>query len=122
MNNEMWRNLIIIFLMIHGVGHLGGFWWLSYSWLLARFLGDSTMRFTILLLWLIAVIGFTGAGLGILVQEAWWRPLTIIASMVSLLVIGLVRDGGMFGAGLADIAILVALWWARWPPAAVVGA
>jgi hypothetical protein len=111
----------MIFLMVHGVGHLAGFWWPSYSWLLTGRFGDPLVRAVTLGLWLVALIGFIAAGTGVLSLQTWWRPLAVAAAVVSLAVIVLLWDGSKLGAGLADVAILVALLWAHWPSAAVVG-
>jgi hypothetical protein len=66
MTTEMWRNLIAIVLLVHGVGHSLGFWMPSSSWLLSSLLGNLTVRVINSLLWVLAAICFIAARLGVL--------------------------------------------------------
>ena len=67
-------------LILHGIIHGIAF---SSAWQLADVpgaSGRSTVRMpeaaqrAFGLLWLVALIGFAGAGLGLLFSLAWWRP------------------------------------------------
>jgi hypothetical protein len=67
------------------------------------------------------MIGFIGAGIGVLQHQAWWRTAALAASVVSLIVSVLYIQGPAFNAAAADVIILVALLIARWPSAELVG-
>ena len=64
------------------------------------------------LLWLVAMIGLVGTGLGILFGQAWWSTLGVVAAIISLVAIvpwvRVVPPGAWAGA-LFDLVILVAL-------------
>jgi hypothetical protein len=63
-------------------------------------------------LWLVALVGLVGAGLGLLFGQAWWPSLAVAAAVVSLVAIlpwvRLVPPGAWAGA-LLDLLIIVAL-------------
>ena len=129
----MWRLVIAIVFIMHGVGHVMGVFSVfglftgqglsSRSWLLTGILGDSAASWFSLLLWTAALLGFVGAGFGLLgwlVPEPWWQPLAIGAAVISLL--GLLLYWHAFftlmnkmGAIGVDLAVLVALLWLHWP-------
>jgi hypothetical protein len=99
--------------------------WHSKSWLFTRILGDAGARAISVVIWLAATVGFIGAGLGLLGWLALpgsWRTLAVVSAIVSLL--GLVFFWNAFaslfpnkvGAIGVDIATLVALLLANWPP------
>jgi hypothetical protein len=86
------------------------------------------VRWLFILLWMVAMLGFVGAGLGILgilVPPGWWRPLAITAAViflpVTLLFLGAVATGNKFACIAVGVVILVALLWARWPTADIIG-
>lgn len=140
MSNDTLRIVIALVLIVHGIGHsLGWFpafgWakaehWSEQSWLLSNILGPSATRWIGITIWLVALVGFLAAGLGlfgILVPATWWRTLAVVSAIVSLVGLalfwnafpGLLNKVGAIGV---DVAALVALLWARWPPAEMVGA
>jgi hypothetical protein len=127
--------VVVVVIMAHGIGHalflapcLGIAQWgqSAQSWLLTGVLGDTLTRLVGSIVWLLAVAGFVAAGAGLLGQQAWWRGLAVGAAGVSLLGLILFARGGdaqpLLSAGLMDVAILVALLWAQWPSADLVGA
>jgi hypothetical protein len=135
MSGDVWRTILVLVIMAHGIGHvlflapcLGITNWgqSAQSWLLTGVLGDTLTRVVGSVLWLAAVAGFAAAGAGLLGQKAWWRALAVGAAGVSLLGLVLFAKGGdaqpLLSAGLMDVAILVALLWAQWPSADLVGA
>lgn len=68
-----------------------------------------------------AAIAFVAAGAGILVRQAWWRPLVLIAAAFSSVIYlfwdGILRhldDKGATGI-LINLAILAALIIFHWP-------
>jgi hypothetical protein len=134
------RTLIAIVFLVHGVGHVMGILpavgliksktWHSRSWLFTRILGDAGGRAISVVTWLVAAVGFIAAGLGLLgwlVPPEPWRTLAVVSAIVSLL--GLVFFWNAFasffpnkvGAIAVDVATLVAILWAHWPPEAVLG-
>jgi hypothetical protein len=143
MSSGIWRILVALVILVHGIGHvlflapcLGMTQWgqAAHSWLLTQALGDGPTRAIGALLWLVVIVGFAAASVGLLGQQAlhigsgqaWWRPVASGAAGVSLLALALFASGisrqPLLSAGLMDVAILVALLWVRWPSADLVGA
>jgi hypothetical protein len=135
MSGGFWRFVVALVILAHGIGHvlflapcLGITQWgqSAHSWLLTRTLGDVPTRVIGSLLWLVVIVGFMAAGVGLLGQHAWWRTLAVASAGVSLLALGLFLKGGqtqpLLSATLMDVAILVALLWVHWPSADLVGA
>lgn len=118
MSSVLWTYIIGGFLILHGLGHLGGLpvyseSWSRHSWLLSG-LGGTFTRAVGGLLWTIVAIGFIAAGLGVfgfLVPHEWWRSLAVAAAAGSILVIVLYWDAAPTRIQIlaADIFILVAL-------------
>jgi hypothetical protein len=120
----MWFKWIVgLVLIAHGIGHAMGFMaaWTTIPsglttghWL---FSGDVTMNTAVGkafgLLWLVGLVAFVGSGLGLLIGAAWWQPLAIAASVISLLAIvpwlNVMPIGSAFGAVAVDIITLVVL-------------
>ncbi len=120
MSNEMLRYLIAGFLVVHGIGHIGGYWMFVKSWL-SPALTDSPLKWLFIVVWLIAMFGYFAAGIGLLQINGWWRTWAIAASVVSLVVSVLYIQGAPFNAAVADVVILAALLLLRWPSAELVG-
>ncbi len=115
--------LLALALIMHGIGHIIGFmaaWttipmgWVDAPWILGGgFRIASPVGKAWGLLWLIALIAFVGAGLGLLQGQPWWLPLATAAAVISVVAIvpwwpsapAGARYGGM-------IANLVVLWLA----------
>jgi hypothetical protein len=121
MSNDIVRYLVAGFLVVHGIGHAGGYWMFVKSWL-SPTLVDSPLKWLFILVWLAALIGFVVAGIGLLQQQSWWRAAAVAASLVSLLVSALFIQGAPFNAAAADVIILLAILALRWPSVDVVGA
>jgi hypothetical protein len=119
----MLKIVVVFILLAHGIGHVMGF---LESWanLPVGFLNrpsifsealtfDNGVGRAFGILWLIAMLGFVGAALGLVGGHSGWRDLAIIAAVVSLVVIipwwNTVTPGARFGAVLTDILILAAL-------------
>src|SRR5512136_972912 len=120
MSNTLWLYLVAGFLIAHGIGHVGGPWFFVKSWLSPE-LAHGAWKWLFTAVWFVAMIGFIGAGIGVLQHQAWWRTAAIAASVVSLVVSVLYIQGPPFNAAAADVIILVALLIAHWPPADLVG-
>jgi hypothetical protein len=121
MSNEVIRFLVAGFLVAHGIGHSGGYWFFGKSWLFPA-LANGPFKWIFVLVWLAAMIGFVIAGVGMFQHQSWWRFMAVVTSLVSLAVSVLFIQGPSFNAAAADVAILVALLALHWPSADVVGA
>ena len=120
-----WRILIGVFFLGHGFVHARWqLWWPGggprTSWLL-RNAGERTLRGLSTTLFVLAAIGFFAAGLGVFLQQGWWRPVAVISSVASLLLMALFWYRGLVVGAAIDTAILIALLVAHWPPASQVG-
>ncbi len=135
MSGGFWRIVVALVILAHGIGHvlflapcLGFAQWgqSAQSWLLTGLLGDTVTRLLGSLLWLVVIVGFAAAGVGLLGQYAWWRTLAVASAGVSLLALILFFSGSnaqpVLSAAVMDVAILVALVWIHWPSADLVGA
>jgi len=120
MSNSLWLYLVAGFLMVHGIGHIGGPWLFVRSWLSPE-LTHGAWKWLFAAVWFVAMIGFVGAGIGVLQHQVWWRTAAVAASAISLLVSALYIQGAPFNAAAADVIILVALLVAHWPSAELVG-
>jgi hypothetical protein len=73
-------------------------------------------------LWVVALLSFNLAGVGIFAAQGWWRTPAIGAAIVSLLLMGLFWQPTFVIGAVVDIGILAALLWAHWPIPALLGA
>jgi hypothetical protein len=125
----MLRFIIGVFIVLHGLVHLlyfGQSWrlfelqpgmtWPDGSWAFSGLLGDSATRLLASIACLLAAMGFVAGGTGILVRQAWWRPVVVSAAAFSAVVFVLFWNGQMQkldnqgGIGLLiNIAILAAV-------------
>ena len=132
---------LAIFLIAHGLVHAilaaapnpsdpdakpGAFFTaLERSWLLPRLgLNASTAQWIGILLVALVTLGFILAGLGLFGVpgiNAVWRTAAIISTALSLLLLILFWHPWLVVGVLIDIGILVALLWADWPPADMLG-
>ncbi|MCB9451062.1 MAG: hypothetical protein H6672_06460 [Anaerolineaceae bacterium] len=124
-----------IFLVLHGLVHLlyvgqsqkvfelqTGLTWPDNAWTFSRLLGNDATRILASVALIVAAIGFVGGGIGIFASQAWWRPLTLGAVVLSSILYLLLWDGtvqrldqqGAVGI-LINIAILVAVVVLGWP-------
>jgi len=131
----MFRIIFGVFIVLHGLIHLlyfgqsrrlfelqPGMVWPDGSWAFSRLLGDEATRLLASISYVLAAIGFVAGGTGILVSQAWWRPVVVASAAFSAVIIILFWDGkvqmlddkGLIGL-LINIAILVALLILRWP-------
>ena len=129
----MWRMFIAAILILHGLGHVMGIFPVfglfpnqglsSRSWLLTDLLGETFTNWFSLLFWLTALVGFVGAGLGILnwlIPYEWWRGLAIAGAIASLLGLALYwhaffTNFNKVSAIGVDLIVLVAILWLQWP-------
>jgi hypothetical protein len=121
----MWRYLIAIVFLAHGIGHImplmaawtpkiskAGF--SDASWIFSGGVGvGSPIGQAFALLGLVALIGFVAGTLGLVTQQTWWPTVTIVAAVISIVTIvpwiNAWPTGSMIGALLVDVAVLVVL-------------
>jgi len=93
----MIRWLIAIAMLMHGVGHIV-FVMAAFTetpmefstapWLLpGAFTVDSPVGKAFALLWLLAMLGFMVAAVGLILRKEWWPALVVAAAVVSLVVL-----------------------------------
>jgi hypothetical protein len=113
-----------LLLIVHGFAH----WYVTSgwqtgaparSWLLGA--GGSTQGLATAL-WVVSLLACIVAGVVLMAHPAWWRPLSVAAAAVSLLTLALFWQPNLILGAAVDAGILVALLWARWPAAELVGA
>jgi hypothetical protein len=129
------RFIIGVFFVLHGLVHLlyfGQSWrlfelqpemiWPEGSWAFSKILGDEATRLLASISCILAAIGFVAGGTGILVRQAWWRPVVVGSAAFSAVIFILFWDGEMRKldnqggiALLINIAILVSVLILRWP-------
>jgi hypothetical protein len=126
----MWKFVLAFFLIAHGLIHLGYMtpappdprypFSLSKSWLITGVgLEESAVRTLGTVLGIVTVIACVLAGLaaaGFIVSQAWWLPLTVVASGASLLLLVLFWHPWLVLGVVIDVAFLVALLWFHWQP------
>jgi hypothetical protein len=92
------------------------------SWLLNNDLG----RLVGSALWMVALIGFCAAAYGLGSQQAWWRNVAIIASVISIAGVILFwaapASSPAVAALIFNVMVLAALLIVHWPSIEAVGA
>jgi len=140
MNTSLFRVLIALFLVAHGLVHVTmavvplpqpgaqrtpfwPSWWRSAvdpAWPISRLVANTgVVRGLGTLLWLAAVIGFAAAGLGLLGVpglRAGWVTLAVGAAAASLLMHVFYWHPWLVVGGLLDLAVLAAIRM-NWPAA-----
>lgn len=96
--------------------------WPDGSWAFSKLLGDEGIRSLASIYCILAAIGFLSGGVGILLEQAWWRPVVIGSAAFSAVVFILFWDGKMRKlndqggyALFINIAILIAVLIFGWP-------
>lgn len=115
------------FLVLHGLGHsMGvlGAWtkvevgFTDRPWILP---GEISVRGPVgrawALLWLVAIVAWVAAGLGVISDQDWWQPLAAVGAVASLLAIvpwwNTVPAGARLGGAIVDlvaIGVLAGPW------------
>jgi predicted MFS family arabinose efflux permease len=60
--------------------------WSGQSWRLNRLLPENKIRAVGIILGGITTIGFIGAGLGVFLEQDWWRMLALISAAIGVIV------------------------------------
>jgi hypothetical protein len=116
----MMRFLIGFPLIMHGLAHLGGFLasWVAdragfsdRPWILSQQVQLQTpVGRALSPVWLVALVGLAGSGVGAILRQGWWLGLATAAGGISLAAIVLwwraVPLGAKLGAAL-DVMILI---------------
>jgi len=131
----MLRFLVGAFVVLHGLVHLFYFGqarrlfdlpaemtWPDGSWAFSKLLGEGTARGLASIACVLAAIGLVAGGAGILLGQAWWRPVAVAAADFAAVVFVLFWNGRMQrldyqgGVGiLIDMSILASVLVFRWP-------
>ena len=131
------RFVIGVFIVLHGLVHLlyfgqsaryfelkPGMVWPDGSWAFSKLLGNEAARNLASISLILAAMALIVGGVGILVNQSWWRPVVVGVVVFSSLVYILFWNGSMQnldGQGvvgiLIDMAILLAVLIFRWPVA-----
>jgi len=129
------RFILGAFIVLHGMVHLlyfgqsaryfelkPGMVWPDGSWAFSKLLEHEAVRNLASIVLILAALGLIGGGVGLLLNQAWWRPVVVSGAAFSSLVYILFWNGKMQnldGQGmvaiLIDIAILLAVLVFRWP-------
>lgn len=131
----MLRFIVGILIVLHGLVHLLYFGqsaryfelqpkmvWPDGSWAFSRLLGNEAIRSLASILLILVAIGFAASGIGMLVKQAWWRPVVVGSAVFSSAififfwdcVVQSLHDKGGIGV-LINIAIIVSVLILRWP-------
>jgi hypothetical protein len=103
-------------------------WWpinMGRSWLFSWLGLERTLTVYRVggLLWLVGGIALVAAGLGIwgfVIPADWWRGLAVSGAAISLFMLAVYFHPITIIGTASSIAVLVALIWAKWPPASLV--
>lgn len=129
------RFVLGVFIVLHGLVHLlyfgqsaryfelkPGMIWPDGSWAFSKLLGNEAARNLARISLILAALGLIVGGIGLFVNQAWWRPVVVGGAAFSSLVYILFWNGSMQnmdGQGLVgiliDMAILLAVLLFRWP-------
>ncbi|NLE75563.1 MAG: hypothetical protein GX605_02275 [Chloroflexi bacterium] len=121
------RAILALAVGAHGLGHifflaptlgLSGWGVFGRSWLLSGRVPAVAVQTKGGAPWLLALLGFVAAEVGVWGQHGWRRDLAIASAALSLRGLALFAQPlqPFISAGLMNVAILVALLWLRWPP------
>lgn len=102
------RIIIGVFIILHGLVHLlyfgqsakffelqPGLVWPAGSWVFAKLVGENTTRWLASASCILAAVGFVAGGIGIFIQQAWWRSFVVGSAALSILLFVLFWDGIM---------------------------
>ncbi len=117
----MIRTIAGIFMLLHGMVHFlyvgqsarffelkPGMVWPDGAWAFSKLLGNEVTRTLASIVLVLAGLGLLAGGAGILLKQAWWRPVIIGVAVFSSLIFALFWDGKMQNLdGKGFVAILI---------------
>ncbi len=123
MDSSLLRWLVVIVLVAHGLGHIMGVLeaWTSVPagfadrpWLFSDAVTiESGLGRAWSALWLVAMIAFVAAGIGLASNQPWWPTLAVVAAVISLAAVlpwwGVMPMGSEIGAIVVNVVVLAAL-------------
>ena len=132
----MFRIMFGIFIVLHSFVHLlyfgqssryfelkPGMVWPDGAWAFSILPGDEATRKLASVLLILTAMGLIAGGIGTLLDQTWWRPVVMGATVFSSIVYFLLWNGRMQnldGQGavgiLINMAILVSVLVLRWSP------
>ena len=71
-----------------------GMVWPDGAWAFSKIFGNETTRILASIFLVMAAIGFVAGGAGVLLKQAWWRPVAVSAAAFSSAIFMLFWDGG----------------------------
>ena len=106
------RYVFGILIVLHSLIHLlysgqskrifeltSGMVWPDGSWAFTRLLGNEAARNLVSISLILAAIGLLAGGIGILINQAWWRPVIVGAAAFSSIIFLLSWNGKMQKSG-----------------------
>ena len=129
------RFVVGIVVVLHGLVHLlyfaqsqrffelqSGMLWPDGSWAFSKLLGLDASRWLAGIACVLAALGFVAAGAGVLLAQAWWRPVIVGSAIFSAAVFAFFWNGraqnlddqGLF-AILINAAMLISVLVFQWP-------
>jgi len=134
----VWIILAGIFSILHAYVHLlyagqalrffelrPGLAWPDGAWAFSRLIGDETSRSLAAIFLVLTTLGFLTGGLGLFLQQEWWRSMTIGAALLSILAFVLFWNGKFHtlpdqgGVGLLislGILVVFGVFWSGTAP------
>jgi hypothetical protein len=118
----MIRWLIAIAMLMHGAGHImfvleaftdAPMGFTDAPWVLpGSFTMDSPLGKAFALLWLLAMLGFMVAAVGLVARQEWWPALAVASAVVSLVVLlpwwNTIPPSSRVWVLLADVVVILA--------------
>jgi hypothetical protein len=113
-----------VFIILHGVVHLlyfghtsrffelkPGLTWPDGSWVFSHWSIEGGARFLASMLLVLAGFGFIASGIGIFINQAWWRPAIITIAILSSIIFIIFWNGKLQNLdGQGAIGVLINLW------------
>ncbi|MBE2222018.1 MAG: hypothetical protein IAF02_10775 [Anaerolineae bacterium] len=131
----MFKIIFGVFIVLHGLVHLlyfgqsrrmfelqPGMVWPDGSWAFSWLLSDGMTRWLTSTLLILAAIGFTVGGVGLLLKHSWWSSVVVGSAVFSCSIYILCWDGrwqdmddkGLVGV-LINLGIVTAVLFFQWP-------
>ena len=118
------RYILGVFIVLHGMVHLlyfgqsaryfelkPGMVWPDGSWAFSRLLGNEAARNLASILLILAAMGLIVGGVGLLVNQAWWRPVVVGGAALSSLVYILFWNGSNAESGWSGVELAFSSTW-----------